>query len=178
MQLRQRHQFTTIRTEGSILPADLLQRINEREAGAGRTEARRLSPPRQSQTQRSHQSVMESPARRLDGLPLGAGEAAGHGSCHHPDAREMAAARSSTNSATGDCSLPGRLSLTAEAIRYRTAGSTRRCTWLARVLIERTAGVAGAARMSPHGLVQELLNRSEAHLWGMVSNGLAAHPAR
>ena len=26
--------------------------------------------------------------------------------------------------------------------------------------------------MSPHGLVQELLNRSEAHLWGMVSNGL------
>ena len=33
MQLRQRHQFTTIRTEGSILPADLLQRINEREAG-------------------------------------------------------------------------------------------------------------------------------------------------
>jgi hypothetical protein len=33
MQLRQRHQFTTIRTEGSILPADLLQRINEREGG-------------------------------------------------------------------------------------------------------------------------------------------------
>ena len=33
MQLRQRHQFTTIRTEGSILPADLLQRINEREPG-------------------------------------------------------------------------------------------------------------------------------------------------
>ena len=39
-------------------------------------------------------------------------------------------------------------------------------------LDRRTAGIAGAARMSPHGLVQELLNRSEAHLWGMVSNGL------
>lgn len=33
-------------------------------------------------------------------------------------------------------------------------------------------GARGAARTTPHGLVQELLNRSEAHLWGMVSNGL------
>ena len=31
---------------------------------------------------------------------------------------------------------------------------------------------AGAARNSPHSLVQELLNRSEEHLWGIVSNGL------
>ncbi len=33
-------------------------------------------------------------------------------------------------------------------------------------------GIAGAARSSPHSLVQELLNRSESHLWGVVSNGL------
>lgn len=38
-------------------------------------------------------------------------------------------------------------------------------------LDRRTAGVAGAARQSPHGLVQEFLNRSERHLWGFVSNG-------
>ena len=38
---------------------------------------------------------------------------------------------------------------------------------------KRTSGVAGAARMSPHSLVQELLNRSESYLWGIVSNGLA-----
>ncbi len=36
----------------------------------------------------------------------------------------------------------------------------------------RTAGVAGAARVSPHGLVQEYLNRSGSSLWGVVSNGL------
>lgn len=43
----------------------------------------------------------------------------------------------------------------------------------ARVPIDRLSrGVRGAARMSPHGLVQELLNRSDAALWGMVSNGL------
>ncbi len=39
-------------------------------------------------------------------------------------------------------------------------------------LDQRQPGVAGAARISPHGLVQELLNRSEDHLWGIVSNGL------
>ena len=36
----------------------------------------------------------------------------------------------------------------------------------------RTPGVAGAARSSPHSLVQELLNRDPAQLWGFVSNGL------
>lgn len=38
-------------------------------------------------------------------------------------------------------------------------------------LDKRTPGVAGAARVSPHSLVQELLSRSENHLWGIVSNG-------
>ncbi len=38
-------------------------------------------------------------------------------------------------------------------------------------LDKRTAGAAGAARISPHGLLQEFLNRSEPHLWGFVSNG-------
>lgn len=43
----------------------------------------------------------------------------------------------------------------------------------ARVPIDRrSAGVAGAATASPHGLMQELLNRSHDHLWGIVSNGL------
>ncbi|MBI3455025.1 MAG: N-6 DNA methylase [Candidatus Rokubacteria bacterium] len=39
-------------------------------------------------------------------------------------------------------------------------------------LDRRTAGVAGAARTSPHGLVQELLTRSPEHMWGFVANGL------
>jgi hypothetical protein len=39
-------------------------------------------------------------------------------------------------------------------------------------LDHRTAGVAGAARTSPHSLVQELLNRRSESLWGFVSNGL------
>lgn len=35
----------------------------------------------------------------------------------------------------------------------------------------RTPGLPGAARASPHGLLQEFLNRSDAYLWGIVSNG-------
>lgn len=42
----------------------------------------------------------------------------------------------------------------------------------------RSPGVAGAARTSPHGLVQEFLNRSDAALWGMVCNGLVLHLLR
>ena len=33
-------------------------------------------------------------------------------------------------------------------------------------------GVVGAAKQSPHSLLQELLNRSPQHLWGIASNGL------
>lgn len=36
----------------------------------------------------------------------------------------------------------------------------------------RTQGVAGASRMSPHSMLQELLNRSERFTWGILSNGL------
>jgi len=39
-------------------------------------------------------------------------------------------------------------------------------------LDRRSQGVAGASRSSPHSMMQEFLNRSEANLWGFVSNGL------
>lgn len=39
-------------------------------------------------------------------------------------------------------------------------------------LDRRAPGRAGAAQASPHSLVQQFLNRSDEHLWAMVSNGL------
>jgi len=39
-------------------------------------------------------------------------------------------------------------------------------------LDKKTKGIQGATVASPHGLVQELLNRSDEHLWAFVSNGL------
>jgi hypothetical protein len=38
-------------------------------------------------------------------------------------------------------------------------------------LDRRTPGVAGAAGGSPQSMVQELLNRTDAHLWALLSNG-------
>ncbi|WP_022660511.1 Eco57I restriction-modification methylase domain-containing protein [Paucidesulfovibrio longus] len=39
-------------------------------------------------------------------------------------------------------------------------------------LDRKSSGVRGAAQSSPHSMVQDFLNRSEAHLWGYCSNGL------
>ena len=38
-------------------------------------------------------------------------------------------------------------------------------------LDRRTSGVAGASRTSPHGMVQDYLNRTPETLWGFLSNG-------
>ncbi|MBU1701757.1 MAG: SAM-dependent methyltransferase [Candidatus Eisenbacteria bacterium] len=42
-----------------------------------------------------------------------------------------------------------------------------------RPLDRRSTGVRGAARVSPHSLIQEFLNRSDDYLWGFASNGLS-----
>src|SRR5690606_36357581 len=43
----------------------------------------------------------------------------------------------------------------------------------ARVDIDgRASGIPGAARLSPHSLLQQFLYRSDDHLWGVVTNGL------
>lgn len=39
-------------------------------------------------------------------------------------------------------------------------------------LDKKSSGVRGAAQSSPHSTVQDFLNRSDAHLWGFCSNGL------
>ena len=39
-------------------------------------------------------------------------------------------------------------------------------------LDKRAAGARGAASQNPHGLVQEFLNRSDEHLWAILSNGM------
>lgn len=38
--------------------------------------------------------------------------------------------------------------------------------------LDRRSDIPGATRRSPHSLVQELLNRTDAHLWAFLSNGL------
>jgi hypothetical protein len=173
MQLRQKHQFTTIRTEGSILPADLLQRINEREAGLAGLKPDDYHLPGNLKL---NEAINQSWNRLL-----GAWTAFRSALVKLPDTDP------STTLTREKWLLPvfnelgyGRL-LTARAIEIDGRSYPVSHGWQHTPLHlvgagvdldKRTAGVAGAARMSPHGLVQELLNRSEAHLWGMVSNGL------
>lgn len=45
-------------------------------------------------------------------------------------------------------------------------------------LDKRSPGVTGASTASPHGLVQDFLNRSDSHLWGFVSNGVVLRVLR
>ena len=173
MQLRQRHQFTTIRTEGSILPADLLQRINERGAGLAGLKPDDYHLPGNLKL---NEAINQSWNRLL-----GAWMAFRSALTKLPDTDPA------TTLTREKWLLPvfnelgyGRL-LTARAIELDGRSYPVSHGWQHTPLHlvgagvdldKRTAGVAGAARMSPHGLVQELLNRSEAHLWGMVSNGL------
>jgi hypothetical protein len=173
MQLRRRHQFTTIRTEGSILPADLLQRINEREAGLAGLKPEDYHLPGNLKL---NEAINQSWNRLL-----GAWTAFHSALAKLPDTDPV------TTLTREKWLLPvfnelgyGRL-LTARAIEIDGRSYPVSHGWQHTPLHlvgagidldKRTAGIAGAARMSPHGLVQELLNRSETHFWGMVSNGL------
>lgn len=70
--------------------------------------------------------------------------------------------------ATGrDLSVDG----SAYAISHKFQSSPIHLLGCRAELDRRTAGMAGAARMSPHSLTQEYLNKSGDSLWGVVSNG-------
>jgi hypothetical protein len=45
-------------------------------------------------------------------------------------------------------------------------------------LDRRTPGAVGAAKASPHSLVQQVLNASDKHLWGIISNGFTLRLVR
>lgn len=172
MRLRGTYIFTTVRTEGAILPADLLQRIVD-----GDKELDGLSPASYHllEGEKLNEAINRS-WTRLRGAWVSFKAALG---------------RLPTNdlgtSVTRDrFLLPlfqelgyGRLALTraiaTEGKNYPISHSYQNTPihlvgWQID-LDKRTAGAAGAARSSPHSLVQELLNRSNAHLWAFVSNG-------
>lgn len=166
--------FTTIRTEGGLLPPDLLARLV---ASDSRLEG--LTPEAYHLVggERLNEAVNRSWTRLLSAWA---------------DFRARLNERPKTDPATGLVRDRWLLPLFAELGYGRlqpvqggvTVGEKKFALshlWQrtpihlvgARVdLDHRTAGVAGAARTSPHGLVQELLNASDEYLWGFVSNGM------
>lgn len=172
MQTRQRDLFTTIHVKGSILPPDLLQRI-----AAGDHALDGLNP--ESYHLLPGEKINEAVNRAWNRL-LGAWKVFSH------QAENLPPNDLGTSLTRERWLLPlfqelgyGRLPV-ARAVEIDGKSYPISHTWqsipihLVSVCIkldERTAGVSGAARSSPHSLLQEFLNRSENQLWGFVSNG-------
>ena len=173
MQLRHRQLFNAIRTEGAILPADLLQRISNRDANLGG-----LSPEAYHQPAgvKLNEAINQAWNRML-----------GAWSAFRAAQQKLPPNDPATSITREKWLLPlfaqldyGRL-LPAKSIELGGKSYAVSHAWQhtpihlvgAGVALDKTtAGVAGAARSSPHSLLQELLNRSDDHLWGFVSNGL------
>lgn len=174
MRARRSDNFTAITVEGQILPADLLQRIVEKDSELGglTPESYHLSPG---------ETVNEATSRAWNKLTASWS--------NFKNARAKSPTNDPGTTITRDrWLLPlfqelgyGRLPATRAAVLI-DGKSYAISHWWASVPIHLvgygvsldrlSARVAGAARSSPHSLTQELLNRSEDSLWGFVSNGL------
>lgn len=172
MRIRTRDIFTTIKTEGAILPVDLLQRV----ADGDRT-LDGLQPDDYHLDK--GEKINEAINRSWNSL-LGAW-------ANFKNAVEKLPDNDPVTTPTRErWLLPlfrelgyGRL-LATKAVEIDNKTYSISHSWHHTPihlvgchidLDKRTAGVAGAARTSPHSMVQEFLNRSDEHLWGFVSNG-------
>lgn len=173
MQTRNRNTFTTIHTEGALLPVDLLQRIsgNDKNLEGLLPESYHLAPG-EKLTETINRSW-----NRLYGL-WGAFQAA---------RSNLGSNDAGTTITRERWLLPlfqelgfGRLS-TTRAVEIEGKSYPISHAWqniplhlvgCGLDLDKRTPGAAGAARTSPHSLLQEYLNQSEEAQWGVISNGL------
>lgn len=173
MRVRSPDLFATVRSEGGLLPADLLARVADGRDLPG------LEPA--SYGLFAGERFGEAITRSWNRL-LGAWAAFDDGRrALRPDEAGGALTRDRWLAVLMDELGFGRLAR-AGMVHIDGRDFPVYSVWQGRVplhlvgcnvpLDRRTAGVAGAAGQSPHSLVQELLNRSDAFLWGVASNGL------
>jgi hypothetical protein len=170
---RRNHEFQTIRSEGGLLPADLLRRVlDPREGLAGTSpEDYGLAPG-----DRLNENITQSWNRLLR---------------HWKEFRATAAQLPEGEAGTGVTNDRWNLPLLRELnygllpagsgpeIGGRTYAISRffgpvpiHLIGCGLSLDHRVRGQRGAATANPHGLVQDFLNRSDDHLWALLSNGL------
>ncbi len=171
--MKGRDVFTTIRTEGGLLPVDLLQRI-----ASSDTDIDGLTPEAYhlAEGERLNEIISRSWNRLL-----------GAWTTFRSHAEQLPESDSGTTltrerwllilfQELGYGRLQPSKSIEIEGKSYSIShawkSSPIHLIGFKVELDRRTAGVAGAARMSPHSMVQEFLNRSEKHLWAFLSNGL------
>jgi len=163
--------FTTIRTEGALLPADLLQRISEGANLDGLTpESYHLYPGEKlneavNQRWNRLQGVWTSFRAAQERLPendLGTSITRERWLLPLFDTLGYGRLQTATAVEIDGRSYPishGWEHVPVHLVSYKLD------------LDRRTPGAAGAASASPHSLLQVFLNRSENNLWGFLSNG-------
>jgi hypothetical protein len=170
---RAAHSFETIRSEGGLLPPDLLRRVLDPRAKVPGTEPEAYGLARgerlnEAITQswnrlRRHWKEFREDARNLpDGDP---GEGLTNDKWSIPVLRDLGFGMLPT--AAGP-EIAGR----TYAIKRFFGATPVHLVGCGVNLDKRAAGVRGAAMSNPHGLVQEFLNRADGYLWAIVSNGL------
>jgi len=169
---RMQNAFTTVRSEGSLLPADFLQRLLSPKADI---EGLRPDDYHLAGRERIDDAVSRSWLRllgvwaafrdQLGRVPEGdAATTATREKWLYVLFGELGYGRLSAAKGIAAEGKPYPISHVWRAVPLHLVG--------ANVDIDkRKSGTVGAATMSPHGLVQELLNRSDDYLWGVVSNG-------
>jgi hypothetical protein len=163
--------FTTIRSEGALLPPELLARIADGDKDLGG-----LAPTdyHLGQTERLGEAISRSWnrlvgvwasfERSLDGFtPNEPGTGATRERWLAPLFQELEFGRLQVAKARAIEGTDYPISHEWGEVPIHLVGAGVE-------LERRTKGVAGAAKMSPHALVQDYLNRTES-LWGIVSNG-------
>ena len=171
MQTVSRTTFTTVKTEGAILPADLLQRVAEGKGLDGlRPEDYHLLPNERlneaiNRSWNRCQSAWSSFDQQRQRLP-----ATDTGTTL---TRERWLLVLFQELGYGRLQFVGGLSL--DGITYPIShlwGHTPIHLVTFCQDLDRRGEVRGAVNRSPHSLLQEFLNRSDDHLWCFVSNGL------
>ncbi len=184
MQTVARSQYLTIKTEGAILPADLLQRLAEGKLDGLKPEQYHLSP-----NERLNEAITRA-WNRCQGVWQS-----------FQEQRQKLAPSESGTSLTRERWLLilfqelgyGRLTFQAGGLEIQPKTDQPTLTPATRYPISHVWEHVPihlitfhqeldkrdpASKRSPHSLMQEFLTRSEDHLWGMVSNGLTLRVLR
>lgn len=169
---KRNQQFQTIRTEGAILPPDILRRIASLKVEGANPGAYHLPPGT-----KLNEAISQSWTALLN----------------HWQAFQGVRAKLGENGETGTATtnerwlLPlfneldyGRLVTTKSPVIGERSYSIERFYNHTPIhligsrlpLDRRTKGARGAATASPHSIVQEFLNCSDEHVWAFLSNGL------
>ena len=179
MPVNQHNPFTTIHTEGALLPVDLLQRIVAGDKVLGGLDPESYHLPG---SEKLNEAINRSWNRLLGAWAafqtsrgrLGVGDVGTTLTRERwlmPFFQELGYGR-----------LQAAKAIILEGKEYRVSHAWGEVpihiVGCGVNLERRQAGVTGAAKSSPHSLVQEYLNRNPNQLWGMLSNGLTLRVLR